>query len=118
VVIHRDQYLRLAASRLFLLSPRRALGTPRQRVAQAAARLGQCFCRRQAEQRRHLEYYETHLGQLNPLAIMERGYAIATLLPEETVIRDATQVPPGANIRVQVARGRLDCEVQKVSGEQ
>jgi exodeoxyribonuclease VII large subunit len=118
VVTHRDQHLRLAASRLFLLSPRRALGTPRQRVAQAAARLGQCFCRRQAEQRRHLEYYETHLGQLNPLAIMERGYAIATLLPEETVIRDATQVPPGANIRVQVARGRLDCEVQKVSGEQ
>jgi exodeoxyribonuclease VII large subunit len=117
-MLNREQQVRLAASRLFLLSPRRALDTPRQRVAQAASRLGQCFCQRQAAQRRHLEYCETHLAQLNPLAILQRGYAVATLLPEETVIRDATGVPPGAGVRIQVAKGRLDCEVQKVSDEQ
>ncbi|MFZ5447498.1 MAG: exodeoxyribonuclease VII large subunit [Thermodesulfobacteriota bacterium] len=118
VLINQDQHLRLAASRLFLLSPRRALGMPRQRLEQAAQRLGRSFCRRQAEQRRHLEYCQTHLEQLNPLAILQRGYAVATLLPEETVIRDATLVPLGSNIRVQVARGRMDCEVQKVGSEQ
>jgi exodeoxyribonuclease VII large subunit len=117
-VLNREQHLRLATSRLFLLSPRRALTTPRQRVEQAAARLGQCFYQCLAERRRHLEYCETQLGQLNPLAILQRGYAVATLLPEETVIRDATRVPPGAGVRVQVAKGRMDCEVQKVSGEQ
>ena len=117
-VLHREQQVRLATSRLFLLSPRRALATPRQRVEQAAARLGQCYSQRQATQRRHLEYCETHLAQLNPLAILQRGYAVATLLPEETVIRDAAMVPPGAGVRVQVAKGRLDCEVREVSGEQ
>ena len=91
---------------------------PREDWEQAAARLGQCYSQRQATQRRHLEYCETHLAQLNPLAILQRGYAVATLLPEETVIRDAAMVPPGAGVRVQVAKGRLDCEVREVSGEQ
>jgi exodeoxyribonuclease VII large subunit len=114
-VIHQEQHLRLLTSRLFLLSPRRALGTPRQRLEQTATRLGQCLCQRLVERRRHLEYCQTHLEQLNPLSILKRGYAVATLLPEETVIRDATLVPLGAQVRVQVARGRMDCEVQDVS---
>jgi exonuclease VII large subunit len=43
---------------------------------------------------------------------------VATLLPGETVIRNATEVSAGAAIRVRVAQGRMDCEVTKVSGEQ
>jgi exodeoxyribonuclease VII large subunit len=112
------QHLRLANSRLVLLSPRRALIPWRQRLEQAGQRLGQSFCRGQETRRRHLEYCQSHLEQLNPLAILQRGYAVATLLPEETVIRDAAQAPVGAGVRVRLARGRLDCEVEKVSSEQ
>lgn len=115
---HQDQALRLATSRLFLQSPRRALTGARQRLAQAAQMLGQSWRRRQAEARRHLEYTQTRLEQINPLAILKRGYAVATLLPGETVIRNATEVAAGAAIRVRVAQGRMDCEVKKVSSEQ
>jgi len=115
---HQEEQVRLAASRLFLLSPRRSLASVRQRLDQAAQMLGQGLRRSQAERRRHLEHCRTQLAQLNPLAILQRGYAVATLLPQETVIRDASEVDKGAAIRVQVARGRMDCEVQKVSGEQ
>jgi exodeoxyribonuclease VII large subunit len=115
---HQDHALRLATSRLFLLSPRRNLTSVRPRLAQAAQMLGQSWRRCQAEHRRHLEYCQNHLDQLNPLAILQRGYAVATLLPEGSVIRDAALVPLGANIRVKVARGRLDCEVETVSSEQ
>lgn len=111
------QHLRLAGSRLVLLSPRRALLSRRQLLEQAELRLGQAFCRAHETRRRHLEYCQSHLENLNPLAILQRGYAVATLSPQETVIRDATQAPPGAQVRVRVARGRLDCEVQAVSGE-
>lgn len=114
-VTQGEQHVRLVNSRLFLLSPRRALGSCRQQLEQAAQCLGQCLCRRLKERRRHLDYCQTHLSQLNPLAILERGYAVATVLPEQTVIRDAALVPPGAGIRVQVARGRMDCEVREVS---
>jgi exodeoxyribonuclease VII large subunit len=112
------QHLRLAASRLVLLNPRRALVAWPPRLEQAANRLGQSFRRGLETRRRHLDYCQSHLDKLNPLAILARGYAVATLLPQETVIRDASQVPVGAGVRVRVARGRLDCEVQEVSSEQ
>jgi exodeoxyribonuclease VII large subunit len=117
-VTHQDQALRLASSRLFLLSPRRTLASARQRLAQAAQMLGQSWSRRQTEPRRHLEYSQSQLDQLNPLAILKRGYAVATLLPQRTVIRDATLVSKGAAVRVRVAQGRMDCEVEEVSSEQ
>jgi exodeoxyribonuclease VII large subunit len=79
--------------------------------------LGDGWRRRQIEARRHLEYCQTRLEQINPLAILARGYAVATLLPQGTVIRDAALVPPGAAVRVRVARGRMDCEVQEVSSK-
>ena len=112
------QHLRLAASRLVLLNPRRALVAWRPRLEQAANRLGQSFRRGLETRRRHLDYCQSHLDNLNPLAILQRGYAVATLLPQETVIRDAGQVPVGAGVRVRLARGRLDCEVQKVGSEE
>ncbi|MEW6658737.1 MAG: exodeoxyribonuclease VII large subunit [Thermodesulfobacteriota bacterium] len=111
------QQVRLGRSRIFLLSPRRSLGLARQRLEQAEQTLGQRWQGRIKEQRRHLDYLHSHLEQLNPLAILERGYAVATKLPEGTIIRDAGQAPPGAAIRVRVAKGRLDCEVKKVSSE-
>lgn len=111
----QEQHLGQAAPRLALLSPRRTLEMSRQRLEQTAQLLGQSFHRGQAESRRHLDYCQSHLNQLNPLAILKRGYAVATLLPAETVIRQATQAPPGANIRVRVAQGHLDCEVTEVA---
>jgi exodeoxyribonuclease VII large subunit len=115
---HQDQALKLATSRLFLLSPRRTLTAARLRLEQAASRLGQGCRRRQADFRRHLEHCRSQMDQLNPLAILQRGYAVATLLPQGTMIRDATLVPLGAKIQVKVARGRMDCEVEAVSSEQ
>jgi exodeoxyribonuclease VII large subunit len=117
-VTHQDQALRLATSRLFLLSPRRTLTAARPRLEQAAQMLGQSWRRRQAEFRRHLENCQNQMDQLNPLAILQRGYAVATLLPQETVIRDAALVPLGAKIQVKVARGRMDCDVKVVSGQE
>ncbi|OGP69128.1 MAG: exodeoxyribonuclease VII large subunit [Deltaproteobacteria bacterium RBG_13_60_28] len=112
------QQMRLSGSRLFLLSPRRSLILARQRLEQAGEALGQRWHRGLKEQRRHLDYLRSHLQQLNPLAILARGYAVATLLPQQTIIREAKSVPLGATVSVRVARGRLDCEVQEVSSEQ
>jgi len=117
-VTHQAQALRLATSRLFLLSPRRSLAATRPRLAQAAQMLGDGWRRRQIEARRRLEYCQTRLEQASPLSILARGYAVATLLPQGTVIRDAALVAPGAPIRVRVAKGRMDCKVKEVSSKQ
>jgi len=114
----RRQQVRLNSSRLMLLSPRRFLVATRGHLEQLEQRLFSGWQRCQQTRRRHLEYCRSHLDKLNPLAILARGYAVATRLPEETVIRDASLVPLGAPVRVRVARGRLDCEVQEVGSEQ
>ena len=114
----QQQHLRLASSRLVLLSPRRTLASWRQRLETGGLRLGRSYRRDLEDRKRHLAYCQSHLDQLNPLAILERGYAVATLLPKETVIRDASQVDRGAAVRVRVARGRMDCEVKEVSSDQ
>ena len=48
------------------------------------------------------------------MAILARGYAVATRVPEGTVIRNALKVSPGAEIRVKVAKGSMGCQVTDV----
>ena len=109
------QRLQLARSRLLLLSPRRAIQDIRQQLDHLSPRLTLGFCRTQETRRRHLEYCESHLNKLDPMAILARGYAVATRVPEGTIIRDATLVPVGAGIKVRVAKGSMDCEVMETT---
>jgi len=109
------QRLHLAHSRMVLLSPRRTTTAARQRLEHLGQRLWSTWQSATRERRRHLDFCRSHLEHLNPLAILARGYAVATRLPEDTVIKDALTVPPGGEIRVRLARGRLDCQVREVS---
>jgi len=110
----RRQSVDGAHSRLLLLSPWRTLGFLRRRLEEMAPRLGLAWTRSLEARRRHLAFGETHLRQLDPMAILQRGYAVATRLPEGTIIRDAATAAPGSQVRVQLAKGKLDCEVLKV----
>ena len=105
------QRLQLARSRLLLLSPGRRVKELRQHLDQLRPRLTLGFCRGEETRRRHLTYCESHLANLDPMAILARGYAVATRVPEGTIIRDAATVPQGAGIKVRVAKGAMDCEV-------
>ncbi len=109
------QALKLAQSRLLLLSPGKALAPARQHLAALSGELLKAWGRSFNERRRHLEVSLEHLQKLDPLAILQRGYAVATLLPTGAIIRDAAQAPPGTEIRVRVAKGRMDCRVEEVA---
>jgi exodeoxyribonuclease VII large subunit len=107
----QKQRLHLAQSRLLLLSPRRAIQERRQRLDQLSPRLVLSWCRCQENRRNHLCYCESHLEKLDPMSILKRGYAVATRLPDGAIIREAVTVPAGANVRVRVYKGAMDCEV-------
>jgi len=49
-----------------------------------------------------------------PVAVLSRGYALARTLPELRVIRDVDHLGPGQAIRVQVARGEMNCRVEEI----
>jgi len=112
----RRQDLQVVRSRLLLLSPRRALSAWRQRLDQTTPRLILSWQKAQETRRRHLDYCHNHLKKLDPMAILQRGYAVATRWPEGDVIRDATLVTTGAKIKVKVAKGSLGCEVIESTG--
>ncbi len=56
------------------------------------------------------------LHALSPLAVLQRGYAIARL-PDGTVVTDAAQTQPGDRLEVKLLHGRLDCRVQSIERE-
>lgn len=53
------------------------------------------------------------LDALSPLKVLGRGYAMAQR-ENGDILRDSNQVSPGERIRVQLARGSLDCTVDTV----
>ena len=69
--------------------------------------------------RRRLELAESRLRQfmqslhtLSPLATLERGYAIVQR-PDGAVVTDARKIKSGERVQARLARGQLDCLVEK-----
>ncbi len=82
----------------------------RPRLDALAARLNPPLVAALQQRHARLESFERHLGALNPLAVLQRGYSLTTL-EDGTLVRDAAQVANGARIRTQVARGKLRATV-------
>ena len=68
----------------------------------------------------HMHQYHTKLANaaakldaLSPLATLKRGYAIATT-PDHHVLNEVSKIKVGDEIRVRLARGSLECVVEKV----
>lgn len=55
----------------------------------------------------------SRLEALSPLAVLARGYAIASRPGEQRPLTDSAEVSEGDDIEVRLHRGRLGCEVRK-----
>jgi exodeoxyribonuclease VII large subunit len=113
---YRDTPVRITSSAAKLNSALRAWW--RWRETQPA------FCRRELGVAMHalLEREESktrlaasRLETLSPLAVLSRGYSIATLSGEKRPLTDSSEVKEGDDIEVRLNRGRLGCEVRKRS---
>jgi exodeoxyribonuclease VII large subunit len=62
--------------------------------------------------RERLDRFRLQLEERSPLLVLERGYAIATDA-SGAIVRDATQIPIGGKLNVQLHKGRLTTEVKK-----
>lgn len=70
-----------------------SLQAPQQTIANAAAKL----------------------DTLSPLATLKRGFAIATLVKDNSILRSAKQVTQGDKINVRLIEGSVNCVVEKLS---
>lgn len=53
------------------------------------------------------------LNALSPLATINRGFAIATIVKDKSILRAATDVKPGDKINLKVSAGEIFCTVDK-----
>jgi exodeoxyribonuclease VII large subunit len=81
-----------------------------RRLDRAEGVLGELVRRRLTRARSRVDSLGAQLGQLNPLAVLDRGYALVTTA-EEHVVFDAGAVAEGEEIRVRLAKGRLAARV-------
>jgi exodeoxyribonuclease VII large subunit len=109
--------LKLAGARLNLLSVRRQSEQQRLLLQERTQQLYKVFAWKGTERRRQLDHLQDRLGHLNPTAILARGYAIATTLPDQMILRSTQQTAVGADILVRLHQGVLQCQVTKRGDE-
>jgi exodeoxyribonuclease VII large subunit len=116
---------RIAARRAELADLERRLAAlhPGPRVARARLTLDALTARRDAAITRHVEQQRAALGQvaaqlaaLSPLAVMDRGYAMAR--QGARVVRAASEVAVGDRLELRLARGVLDVVVAVVRDDE
>ncbi|MBW1818815.1 MAG: exodeoxyribonuclease VII large subunit, partial [Deltaproteobacteria bacterium] len=96
-------------------SPLAGVALMGQQLGFQQASLHRSMAQRLAGAKGSLSLTEKRLHDLSPLSILGRGYSITFKLPEETVLRDAGGTQQGERVRVMLARGELDCTVDRTS---
>ncbi len=110
--------IRREREHLHALERTHALARPADLLQRAAQDLDEwerrgadALSRRVATARDRLSRTAGHLSAVSPLAVLDRGYAIATRDGARAPLRDAASVTVGDSVDVRLARGRLRATV-------
>ncbi|MCH5584201.1 exodeoxyribonuclease VII large subunit [Shimazuella sp. AN120528] len=97
---------------------------PRTQVTNAKAKLERIsrekdflFQQSLEQKEKQFERLVTRLESVSPLAVMKRGYSLVYRLSGNKLVTSAEQVNPGDLIDVQLAEGKLKCQVWKKEEE-
>jgi exodeoxyribonuclease VII large subunit len=96
-----------------LTDPGRKLRENQQRLDELSIDLLRRFQECVRQSKNSLAELAGRLSALSPLAVLERGYAIAHKLPEERIVKSAAALQAGDLIRVTFAEGQSFCRVEE-----
>ena len=105
----RDRRALEVRLRRFDMRPRLAAARRAMEAARAAA--DRSIRTRLALRRAAWERAAAKLGELSPLRILDRGYAIVS--NESGILKDPAAAPPDSSIQVRLARGKLEAVVRR-----
>jgi exodeoxyribonuclease VII large subunit len=66
------------------------------------------------QQNMSLSLLEEKVKDLSPISILKRGYSITRRLPGKKILKDASDIEEGDRVDVTLARGELECRIEKV----
>ncbi len=113
VLVFQGQRLKSRAEQLFHASPKKALPRLQEKQAALTHRLVQRIETLVRLERKRFDGVLKNLNAFSPLAVLERGYSISTV--KGKALRSSRDVQPGDAVEVRLAKGRLDCTVDKIS---
>ena len=96
-----------------LSDPGRKLRENQQRLDELSIDLLRRFQECVRRSKNSLAELAGRLSALSPLAVLERGYAIAHKLPEERIVKSAAALQAGDLIRITFAEGQSFCRVEE-----
>jgi len=96
---------------LRMFSPLRQIRENRQRLDDLTRSAEQAMLYNLLLQKAHLSGLHTHLQAVNPLAILERGYALVTQLEDGKIVKSTNQVQEGSGLNVRLADGSFPVRV-------
>ncbi|MGC1374757.1 MAG: exodeoxyribonuclease VII large subunit [Anaerolineales bacterium] len=99
--------------RLRFHSPARHLLAETQRLDDLSVRSSRALAHRLQLERLHINTQSQRLESLSPLAVLKRGYAVVTRRQDGVLVHNAQQAPVGSELRVRLAEGELDVQVQE-----
>lgn len=106
----------VAALSRHLRDPRAELRAQRQRLDGLGERARRGAVQTVRSSRERLRRGAERLQALSPLAVLQRGYAIAREPVGGAVIRSSADIDPGARLELLFARGRATVKVESTSG--
>jgi exodeoxyribonuclease VII large subunit len=96
-----------------LADPSRKLRDHQQRLDDLSIDLLRRFQERFRQNKNRLSECAARLHALSPLAVLDRGYAIAHKLPEQQIVKRAEELTVGDRIRITFSQGKSTCRVEK-----
>ncbi len=93
--------------------PKRRLKESMQRLDLAESTLKNIITIMLLNKQQYFRELAAKLNTLSPLATLERGYAIATRIDNKKILRSAKEVKQGDKIDLRLAKGRIECTVDK-----
>jgi exodeoxyribonuclease VII large subunit len=98
----------------FLNAPVQRIGLIRQRIGYQNRSMVLQMSGRLKSFRMDLSLKAAKLNDVSPFTILAKGFSITRKLPEGKVLNNASGVTEGNRVRVTLARGELECVVEKV----
>ena len=112
--IHSKNQLDSLTARLQNLTPTHRLTQFKLQHASLTKRLHQQIHYQLNHSRAQLSHISQQLHTISPLATLGRGYAIVQQHPSGEIIRSATAITPGTQIKAQLSEGALLCQVKEI----
>jgi len=104
------------ARALRLYSPVNRIRSREQELGFQVERLVRAIQRKLRETEMKRSLLQRRITDLSPLSVLKRGYSITLKLPEREVLKGASSVEAGDQVRVLLGEGELECRVEAVKG--